>query len=272
MMVDQVVLKCPTHNADGLSRGQPVSAFALSCLILVLTLGGILLGALLRRALPEHHLSKNSQDVVWIGVGLIATMAALVLGLLIAAAKSSFDTQSTQITQITADIILLDRLLAQYGPEARPIREQMRSLIGPFADRLWREKETSSATPFEADASGEKAYLAIQALSPQNDLQRSVQSRAAQLSTDLVQTRLILFAESANVVPTPFLVVLVVWIVIIFASFSLFSDLNVTVFTCLSLFALSASGAIFLILELGKPFSGLMMISSTPLRHALGPL
>ena len=121
-----------------------MSAFALSCLIFVLTLCGILLGTLLRRALPEHHLSEDSQDVVRLGVGLIATIAALVLGLLIAAAKTSFDTQSTQITQITADFILIDSLLAEYGPEARPIREQMRSLIGPLADRLWREKQAST--------------------------------------------------------------------------------------------------------------------------------
>jgi hypothetical protein len=113
------------------SRG--ASALALSCLIFVLTLGGIVFGSLLRRALPEHHLSKDSQDVVRLGVGLIATIAALVLGLLIAAAKSSFDTQSNQTKQ-------LDNLLAQYGPEARPIREEMRSTIGPFADQLWREK------------------------------------------------------------------------------------------------------------------------------------
>jgi hypothetical protein len=233
---------------------------------------GILVGTLLRRALPEHHLSENSQDVVRLDVGLIATIAALVLGLLIAAAKSSFDTQSTQITQIAADMILLDNLRAEYGPEARPIREQMRSVIGQLADRLWREKETSSAAPFEYTAAGEKAHLAIQALSPQNDLQRSLQARAAQVSTDLVQTRLILFAESGNVIPTPFLVILVLWIVIVFASFSLFADLNVTVFTCLSLFAGSASCAIFLILELSRPFSGLMMISSEPLRNALAPL
>ena len=249
-----------------------MNTLALSCLIFVLTLGGILLGALLRRALPEHHLSEDSQDVVRLGVGLIATIAALVLGLLIAAAKTSFDTQSTQITQITADIILLDNLLAEYGPEARPIREQMRSIISPLADRLWREKQASTTAPFEFSATGEKAYLAIQALSPQNDLQRSLQARAAQVSTDLVQTRLVLFAESSNVIPTPFLVIMVLWIVIIFASFSLFADLNLTVFTCLSLFALSASCAIFLILELSQPFSGLMMISSEPLRNALGPL
>src|SRR3974377_1494673 len=223
-----------------------MSALALSCLIFVLTLGGFFLGALLRRALPEHHLSKDSQDVVRLGVGPIATIAALVLGLLIAAAKTSFDTQSTQITQITADLILLDNLLAEYGPEARPIREQMRSIIEPLADRLWREKEASAATPFELSTPAEKAYLAIQALSPQNDLQRSLQARAAQVSTDLVHTRLILFAESTNVIPLPFLAILVLWIVIIFASFSLFSDLNVTVFTCLSLFALSAACALFL--------------------------
>jgi hypothetical protein len=249
-----------------------VSALALSSLIFVLTVGGILLGSLLRRALPKHHLSKDSQDVVRLGVGLIATLAALLLGLLIAAAKSSFDTQTTQVTQITADIVLLDRLLAQYGPEARPIRQQMRSVIGPFADQLWREKQASAATPFEANASAEQVYLAVQALSPQNDLQRSLQNRAAQVSNDLAQTRLLLFAESGNVIPAPFLTILVLWLVIIFASFSLFSTLNATVFTCLSLFALSASCAIFLILELGQPFSGLMTISSEPLRHALGPL
>jgi hypothetical protein len=249
-----------------------MSALALSCLIFVLTLGGIFLGALLRRVLPEHHLSEDSQDVVRLGVGLIATLAALLLGLLIAAAKSTFDTQSTQVTQITADIILLDNLLAQYGPEAGPIRQQMRSVIGPFADQIWREKQASSATPFERNASAEQVYLAVQALSPQNDLQRALQIRAAQISNDLTQARLLLFAESGNVIPAPFLAILVFWLVVIFASFSLFSALNATVFTCLSLFALSASCAIFLILELSQPFSGLMTISSAPLRHALGPL
>ena len=249
-----------------------MSALALSFLIFVLTLGGIFLGVLLRRALPQHHLTKDSQDAVRLGVGLIATIAALLLGLLIAAAKSSFDTQSTQVTQITADIILLDNLLAQYGPEAGPIRQQMRSVIGPFADQIWREKQASSATPFEHNASAEQVYLAVQALSPQNDLQRSLQTRAAQISNDLAQARLLLFAESGNVIPAPFLAILVFWLVVIFASFSLFSALNATVFTCLSLFALSASCAIFLILELSQPFSGLMTISSAPLRHALGPL
>jgi len=249
-----------------------MSPLALSGIIFVLMLGGIILGSLLRNALPEHHLSKDSQDVVRLGVGLIATMAALVLGLLIAAAKSSFDTQSGQVKQITADIILLDNLLAQYGPDAGSIRGQMRSAIGPLADRLWHEKEPTATAPFESDAAAEKVYLEIQALSPQNDIQRSIQARAVQVSTDLVQTRPLLFVETHNLIPVPFLIILIFWLIIIFASFSLFSSLNATVFSFLSLFALSASGAIFLILELSQPFTGLMMISSASLRNALGPV
>jgi hypothetical protein len=249
-----------------------MTPLALSGAIFALMLGGIFFGALLRRALPQHHLSKDSQDVVRLGVGLIATISALVLGLLIAAAKGSSDTQTAQVKQITADIILLDSLLAQYGPDAAPIRIQMRNVIGPFADRLWHEKEEGTGKPFESNAPADAVYLAIQALSPKNDLQRPLQARAVQISNDLVQTRFLLFVQSENSIPTPFLAILAFWLVLIFTSFSLFSRLNATVFAFLSLFALSASCAIFLILELNQPFTGLMKISSVPLRNALGPL
>jgi hypothetical protein len=249
-----------------------MSAAVLSCLIFMLTLGGIVLGAWLRTTLPQHHLSKDSQDVVRLGVGLIATISALVLGLLIASAKGSFDTQSSQVKQITADVILLDSLLEQYGPETQPIRVGMRSAIGPLADRIWHENAADAARPFATDTKAESVYIAIQALSPKNDLQRSLQSRAAQISTDLAQTRLLLFVESDSAIPAPFIAILAFWLIIIFASFSLFAALNVTVFSFLSLFALSASCAIFLILELSQPFTGLLMIPSAPLRNVLGPL
>ena len=241
-------------------------------IIFVLTVGGILVGTLLRRALPEDHLSNEVKDVVRLGVGLTATMAALVLGLLIAAAKSSFDTQTGQVRQITADLILLDNILAQYGADARPVREQIRSTVGPFADRLWREKESVIRGPFETNGTEEQVYLGIQKLAAQDNVQRSLQSRAVQVSNDLAQARFLLFVESENLIPTPFLAVLAFWLLIIFASFSLFSPLNVTVITFLFLFALSASCAIFLILQLSRPFTGVMMISSVPLRNALAPI
>ena len=247
-------------------------ALILSGIIFVSTLGGIFLGTLLRRALPRHHLDEHVKDVVRLGVGLVATIAALVLGLLIAAAKSSFDTQTGQVRQITANLILLDNILAQYGPEARPVREQIRSTVGPFADRLWREKEADASGPFETDDAAERVYLDIQKLSPHDDLQRSLQSRAVQISNDLAQVRFLLFVESENLVPIPFLAVLAFWLMIIFASFSLFSPQNLTVFIFLVLFALSAACGIFLILELSRPFTGPMSISSVPLRNALAAL
>jgi hypothetical protein len=249
-----------------------MSALALSGIIFVLILGGIFLGTLLRRTLPAHHLDQHTRDVVRLGVGLIATIAALVLGLLIAAAKSSFDTQTGQVRQITANLILLDNTLAQFGPEARPIREQIRSTVGPFADRLWHEKEASASGPFETDGAAERVYLDIQKLSPRDDLQGSLKTRAVQISNDLAQVRFLLFTESENLMPRSFVAVLGFWLVIIFASFSLFSPLNVTVSVALSLFALSAASAIYFILELSQPFTGLLRLSSAPLRNALGAI
>jgi len=249
-----------------------MNPFALSAGIFALMIGGVLLGNRLRSVLPEHHLNKESQDVLRLGVGLIATMAALVVGLLIASAKTSSDTQIGQVKQITADIILLDALLGQYGPDARPIREQMRLASPAFAERLWHERISSEGTPFEANAAVEKVYVMILSLSPQNDLQRSIQTRAVQIGTDIAQMRLLLFAEADNLFPLSFLAVLALWLFIIFASFSMFTSLNTTLFGALSLFALSAASAIFLILELRQPFTGILALSSEPLRNVLPPI
>jgi hypothetical protein len=249
-----------------------MSALTLAGVIFVMTLGGISLGTLLRRTLPSHHLNDQAKDVVRDCVRLIATIAALVLGLLIGAARGSFDTQSTQVKQITANLILLDSILAQYGSEALPIREHMRMAIGPFADRLWREKETAAIVPFEANPAEEQVFSDIQKLSPRNDVQRSLQSRAVQISNDIAQARFMLFTETENLIPIPFLAILAFWLVIVFASYSLFSPLNATLFACLSVFAFSAASAIYLVLELSRPFTGLMMLSSVPLRNALGAI
>jgi len=247
-----------------------MSSLALSCVIFLLVLAGIFIGTAFRRTLPKKHLSKETQDVVRLGAGLIATIAALVLGLLIGGAKSSFDTRSSQVQQLTANVILLDNLLAQYGPEAIPLRKGLRGAINPIVDRLWHEKIAKE--PFTTSSEGEKLYLAILSLPSQNETQRSLQARAVQVVNDLSQTRLLLFVETNNQIPTPFLAILVFWLFIIFLSFSLFSDLNATALAFLCVFGLSASCAIYLILELNQPFNGLMMISDVPLRNALAPL
>lgn len=264
------LLICINSFADRVVHRQCMGPLALSCVIFLLVLGGIFIGTAFRRALPENHLSKETQDVVRLGAGLTATIAALVLGLLIGGAKGSFDTRGSQVKQLTANIILLDNLLAQYGPEATPLRKGLRGAINPIVDRLWHEKITTE--PFTTASEGEKVYLAILALSPQNEIQRSLQARAVQVANDLAQTRLLLFVETDNQIPIPFLAILVFWLFIIFLSFSLFSDLNATALAFLCIFGLSASCAIYLILEMNDPFNGLMRISDIPLRNALAPL
>src|SRR6266550_6728502 len=117
-----------------------MSAIALSCIAFVCISGGVLIGMLLRSTLPEHHLSTDAKDVVRLGTDLIGTIAALVLGLLIASAKNSFDTQSTQIRQLTANILLLDGLLAQYGPETRTARDLLRRGIVTTTERICRAR------------------------------------------------------------------------------------------------------------------------------------
>jgi hypothetical protein len=247
-----------------------MDAIALSSLAFVCISGGALVGMLL----PGHRLSTDERDVVRLGTGLIGTIAALVLGLLIASAKSSYDTQSSQIRQMTANIVLLDNLLEQYGPETGTTRNLMRRGLVILADRMWRENSSDLAkvAPFEASGASEAFYAKLQDLSPQNDSQRSLKTRATQVSTDIAQTRLLLFAQTNNSIPMPFLVVLIFWLTIIFASFGLFAKPNTIIVGSLFIFALSAAGAIYLILELGRPFAGLMEISSAPLRSALAPL
>src|ERR1022692_4809473 len=116
-----------------------MSPILLSVITFVCVFGGAFLGMFLRKRLPGHHLSGDTKDVVRLGTGLIGTIAALVLGLLIASANSTFEAQSGQVKQLTANIVLLDRTLAQYGPETDSVRNLLRRAVATLADRIWRE-------------------------------------------------------------------------------------------------------------------------------------
>jgi hypothetical protein len=245
---------------------------ALSFIALACLLSGIVLGTLLRNALPEQSLSGDAKDVVRLGTGLIGTIAALVLGLLIASAKSSHDTQKAQVRQMTANIILLDSLLAQFGKEARVPRELLRRVVVSLVDRGWNHRTMRIAAPFEASSEAEALNAQIQQLCPQTEAQHSLHARMIKTTSEMWRTRLLLFTEKDEALPMPFLVVLVFWLTIIFVSFSLFASPSPVVIGALLVFALSATGAIYLILELSQPFGGLMQIRSNQLRNALLPL
>jgi hypothetical protein len=245
-----------------------MSSLEISFITLAVVFGGALLGIALRAVLPQNELSAESREVVKLSVGLIATMAALVLGLLIASAKTSFDTQNAELTEMSSKVILLDRILAHYGPDAKEARETLRSTVVSALDSL-TSKDAGILGQFGSSANGEILYDKIQGLSPKDDVQRSIQAQALNIMVGLGQTRWLLAAQRGNSVSVPMLVVLVAWLTIIFISFGLFAPRNVTVLVSLLVSALSVSGAIFLILEMYSPYAGLIYVSSAPLRAAL---
>jgi hypothetical protein len=249
-----------------------MTSLAIGSIVLVCVFGGALLGMLLRTRLPEHHLSSESKDVVKVGMGLIATMSALVLGLMVASAKSAYDTQKSGFTQMSVKIILLDRGLAHYGPQAKEARELLRVIVARMLAQIWPEDGSGHAQLDPRAARAEALYDKIQELSPKTEAQRSIQTQLLSIAVDIGQTRWLLFQQTGSSISTAFLVVVVFWLSVIFASFGLFAPANATAIITLLLCALSVSGALFLILELDHPFDGLIQISSTPLRNALEQL
>jgi hypothetical protein len=234
--------------------------------------GGALLGIAGRSLLPDDHLSSDSKDAVRLAMGLVATTAALVLGLLIASAKGFYDSQNTEVTQAAANVVLLDRVLAHYGPEAKEARARLRSSVTYMVEITWRH-DSPNQTRFEPTAAGNEELLdKIQELSPHDDNQRALQTQALSLMIQLAQVRWLLFAQKTSSVPTPLLAMLIFWLTLLFVSFGLYVRPNVTVVLSLLASALAVAGAIFLILEMYQPYSGFIQVSSAPLRAALAQL
>jgi hypothetical protein len=245
---------------------------ALICLGFILA--GTFVGVWLRRHLPKHHLSKESEAVVKLGVGLIATLSALVLGLLISSAKSTYDAKVSEVNQITANFILIDQLLSEYGPDVTPARQKLRSSVQGMVQRMWDEGNDTAAnsSSFTPTAASMETLRLVESLPTQTEMQRGLSSQITDAAKSLSQLRLLLFAQSGGSIPVPFLVILIFWLAIIFTSFSLFGPMNTTVFTFTFLFAVSAAGAIFLIYELDSPFRGMLQISKSTMLDALGVL
>ena len=231
------------------------------------------MGMWLRSILPKNHLDADSKDTVKVGIGLIATMTALVLGLVTAASKNSFDAGGAAVKQGALNILAVDRVLARYGPETGDIRKGLKDLLAARIDAIWSGGLSPEPVNKEPQpigfTSAEDVADAIRALKPRDDSQRALQSRASDLIETVLQARWLASIGSQSSVPLPFLSVLVFWLTITFTSFGVFAPRNATVLAVLFVCAVSVSSALFLVLELDLPFAGLIKVSSDPLRYAL---
>jgi Protein of unknown function (DUF4239) len=248
-----------------------MNALVIASIVFGCSLGAGLLGLVLHVKVPDRHLDTESKDTVKLVMSLIATMAALVLSLLIASANSSYEAQENEVQTLSANIMLLDRLLAFYGPESKETRDLLRRGVVDMHDKIWSPVGTSGpefdprATRGVADA----FIDSLQKLTPKTDSQGMLKSQAMQMSQSLGRTRLLMFTQSTSSISWPFLTILVFWICMLFVGFGLFARFNITVSVALVIGAISVAGAVFLILELNQPYSGFLRISDIPLRAAL---
>lgn len=251
-----------------------MSAIGLASLTFACAFGGALLGAYIRSLLPPSHLSKESLDVMRLGMGLVATMTALLLGLVTASARSAFDGQDAAMRTSAANILTLDRLLARYGPETADAREIIRKAVAFRIETTWPTDGShgTGLTQTVAAPELEKIENQILQLSPANDAQRWLKAESLKLSEEVMKARWRLLGSQGGSVPVVFLIVVISWLTVTFGSFGLYAQPNASVVAILLLSALSVAAAVFLVLELDGPFDGIIKVSSGPLRYALSQL
>ena len=261
-----------------------MNSLAVSGIILLCVFAGALIGLLIRTRLPEHHLSSESKDLVKLVIGVIGTMTALVLGLLVASAKSSFDAQRSGVSQLAANVSMLDRALALYSKEtqgtaeskkAQEARELLRASVADLLRRTWPEEHTAEESSASVGTAGryDEVFERVLALEPKSDPQKTLHAQAVRVMIDTAQMRSNLAAQQrASSIPVPFLVVMVLWLALILGSFGLLAPRNATTVLSLALCALVVSSSLFLVLEMDHPFDGMIQISSAPLRGVLEQL
>jgi hypothetical protein len=245
---------------------------AIALIVFACVFGGALLGVWLGSRLPGHHVDQRTKDLVKLGMGTVATLMALVLGLLVSTAKASFDSTTTDTKQFAAKLVQLDVTLKRYGPETTTARHLLQQFLALKIAELWPPSDRRHGYVRQTDESAllDAAADQILSLSPRDEVQERLRSRALQLAADLGQARsLILMHTEGQSIPTIFLVVLVFWATILFVSFGLFAPRHATAITVLLVCALSIAAAIFVILEMDRPFTGFINIPSGPARRAL---
>lgn len=251
-----------------------MNPLAIALILLATTFGGALAGMWLQRVLPEHHLSSDTKEIVSLATALIATVTAMVMGLLVSSAQATFDRFDDELTQNAARVVMLDRTLEEYGPEASEIRALLKSGYARRIDLLF-SSDTSAEDAAEgrfALAEEEAIDRLLFALAPVGSAQQALQARAVELDAEIDMTRTLIHAQREDSIPVVLLLVLGAWLTIIFTTFGLFAPRNAVALGALLACAISAAGAVFLILEMNAPFTGYVTLSSAPMRETLSLL
>jgi hypothetical protein len=242
----------------------------ISLIVFVCVFGAALLGMRLSQLMQREHLDDNSKDIVRGGMAVVATMVALVLGLLVASAKGYFDTQTNEITQLSSDVLVLDRMFAHYGPQAAPLRVMLKADVEQIAATMWGASEATPQT--NRAVSVERLYDSTEKLAATTDEQRAIKAQVISLMVEVGRLRWLMYAQRQTHIPGALLLALVVWLVLVSLSSGLFARPNPTVVCAFLASALSVASAIWLIMEMYMPYSGFIRVPDSAVRAALAAL
>jgi hypothetical protein len=249
-----------------------MSAIQISVTAFACIFGGALIGMFIRRVLPKEYLSVGSSTTIKLAIGLVITMTGIVLGMLISSARNSYNVRYEQLVTTSADIIMLDRLLANYGPEAQDARSELRSVIQSSIERVWGDPSAVRAE-LKPSEEVEGVYDKVLALSAKTPEQNVAKTEATSLAMEMMRTRwLILIGSQPDSMSTPLLVIVTSWLTAIFVSFGLFAPGNPAVLCTFFVSSIAVSTAIFLIVQMNNPFTGILKMPATPMRAAFAQL
>jgi ABC-type amino acid transport system permease subunit len=274
--IGATIVTAPLAGDDGtLSEGNIMFALAVSGIAFVCAIGAGLFGMWLGPRLPADHVSDEAMEIAKMALAILGTLTALVLGLLIASAKSSLDGKIEQLKQAAARTVELDRTLAQYGPETKEMRDRLQKIAESRVRWMWPGHDVTAEMEEESISRGHGIELIqrqLLGLTPRDEAQRWFKTTALDISNDIAETRWMGLLNISGGIQTPFLVVLIFWLTAIFASIGIFSPRNAHMVATLAVCALSVSGAIFLIVEMDRPFSGFIEVPISAVAPAVNEL
>jgi ABC-type multidrug transport system fused ATPase/permease subunit len=244
-----------------------VTAASFLCLV------GASLGSLvISQRLPARYRKDDTGNIVRIAANIFVVATSLVLGLLLNSAKNTFEAVDRNVHVLATDIILLDRTLRHYGPEAAAARERLAAYVRRAVDDAWVAGSSPVLDDREAERLLDAVGDALLRIRPSDPARAELWRDAHASYQNVVKQRWVLIEESDGTIPTPFLVLLVMWLMLIFGSYGYLAPGNAVVVITLVLAALLLSGAVYLILDMDRPFSGTLQISSAPLERAIEQL
>lgn len=250
-----------------------MSALLIGFIVFAVVFTGAIGGMFVSKLLPREHLNADTRDAIKVAMAMIATLTALVLGLLTASAKSSLDDKEAQVRSWAAQVMLLDRTLAQYGPETEHARSLIKENLAARVEQLWPGVAGGfKPSALRGGAGVESVQRELLKLQPQNDAQRWLKDAALNVTQAMAQARWSGVQTLGRSIQWPFIAILVFWLAVIFASFGLLAPRDWIATVALMLAALSVAGSVYLILEMDQPYRGLIKISNEPLLEALQQL